>query len=49
MTFTFLSGITPTKRILVIAIVVVIAGFGALLFFEGLKIGTAFFMEYLMK
>ena len=42
--------ITPTKRILVIAMVVgVIAGFGALLFFEGLKWGTAFFMGYLLK
>ncbi len=42
--------ITPTKRILVIAMVVgVIAGFGALLFFEGLRWGTAFFMGYLLK
>lgn len=50
MTITLPSGITPTKRILVIAIVVgIIAGFGALLFFEGLKWGTAFFMGYLLQ
>jgi CIC family chloride channel protein len=50
MTFSFPSGITPTKRILVIAIIVgVIAGFGALLFFEGIKYGTAFFMGYLLQ
>jgi len=49
MTFSFPSGITPTKRVLVIAIVVgVIAGVGSLLFFEGLKWGTAFFMGYLL-
>nr|WP_319376546.1 chloride channel protein [uncultured Methanoregula sp.] len=49
MAFSFPSGITPTKRVLVIAIVVgIIAGIGALLFFEGLKIGTAFFMGYLL-
>jgi chloride channel protein, CIC family len=49
MMFSFSSGITPTKRVLVIAIVVgVIAGIGALLFFEGLRLGTAFFMGYLL-
>ena len=49
MAFTFPSGVTPTKRILIIAIVVgIIAGIGALIFFEGLKIGTAFFMGYLL-
>jgi chloride channel protein, CIC family len=50
MTFSFPSGITPTKRILVIAIIVgIIAGFGALLFYEGIKWGTAFFMGYLLQ
>ena len=50
MTIALPSGITPTKRVLVIAIVVgIIAGFGALLFFEGLKWGTAFFMGYLLQ
>lgn len=50
MTFSFPSGITPTKRIVLIAMVVgVIAGFGALLFFEGLKWGTAFFTGYLLQ
>ncbi|MCK9579222.1 MAG: chloride channel protein [Methanoregula sp.] len=50
MTFSLPSGITPTKRILVIAIVVgIIAGVGALLFFEGLKWGTAFFMGYILQ
>ena len=49
MAFLFPSGITPTKRVIVIAFVVgIIAGFGALLFFEGLKWGTAFFMGYLL-
>lgn len=49
MTFSFPSGITPTKRVVVIALVVgVIAGFGSLLFFEGLKWGTGFFMGYLL-
>jgi CIC family chloride channel protein len=44
-----LSGYTPTKRIVIIAIVVgVIAGLGSLLFYEGLKWGTAFFMGYLL-
>ncbi|PKL59426.1 MAG: chloride channel protein, partial [Methanomicrobiales archaeon HGW-Methanomicrobiales-4] len=42
--------IAPTKRILVIAIIVgLIAGVGSLLFFEGLKLGTAFFMGYLLQ
>lgn len=50
MTYSFLSGLTPTKRVLIIAIVVgIIAGFGALLFFEGLKLGTTFFMGYLLQ
>jgi CIC family chloride channel protein len=50
MTFSIPPGITPTKRILIIAIVVgVIAGFGSLLFFEGLKWGTTFFMGYLLQ
>jgi CIC family chloride channel protein len=50
MTFSFPSSITPTKRVLVIAIVVgIIAGVGSLLFFEGLKWGTAFFMGYLLQ
>ena len=48
--FSFPSGITPTKRVVVIAIVVgVIAGIGSLLFYEGLKWGTAFFMGYLLQ
>ena len=47
---TLLSGYTPTKRIVIIAIVVgVIAGFGSLLFYEGLKWGMAFFMGYLLQ
>ncbi len=38
--------VTPFKRIILIAIVVgIIAGLGALFFFEGLKLGSAFFME----
>ncbi|NMB79452.1 MAG: CBS domain-containing protein [Methanomicrobiales archaeon] len=42
--------LAPTNRVLVIAMVVgIIAGFGALLFFEGLKWGTAFFMGYLLQ
>ncbi len=42
--------VAPTKRILVIAIIVgFIAGIGSLLFFEGLKWGTAFFMGYLLQ
>ncbi|MFA5253968.1 MAG: chloride channel protein [Methanoregula sp.] len=50
MAFLFPSGITPTKRTIVIAFVVgIIAGFGALAFFEGLKWGTAFFMGYLLQ
>lgn len=40
------GGATPSQRILLIAILIgVISGFGALLFFEGLEIGTHFFME----
>jgi len=46
--FSIPSFVAPTKRILLIAIVVgIIAGIGSLLFFEGLKWGTAFFMGYL--
>jgi CIC family chloride channel protein len=42
--------IDPYKRTLFIAIVVgVISGFGSLLFFEGLKLGSAFFMGYLLN
>ena len=38
--------VTPYRRIILIAIIVgLISGVGALLFFEGLKLGTAFFME----
>lgn len=38
--------VTPYRRIVLIAIVVgLISGLGALFFFEGLKLGTAFFME----
>jgi CIC family chloride channel protein len=38
--------VTPYRRIILIAIIVgLISGIGALLFFEGLKLGTAFFME----
>nr|WP_320160965.1 chloride channel protein [uncultured Methanoregula sp.] len=45
-----LSDYTPTKRTVVIALVVgVIAGIGSLLFYEGLKWGTAFFMGYLLQ
>jgi len=41
--------IDPYKRVLFIAIVVgIIAGFGALLFYEGLKWGTRFFLGYLL-
>lgn len=48
--FSIPSFVAPTKRILVIAIVVgIIAGIGSLLFFEGLKWGTAFFMGYLQQ
>ena len=50
MKFSLPSGITPTKRTIIIAIVVgVIAGFGSLLFYEGLKWGIAFFMGYLLQ
>jgi CIC family chloride channel protein len=49
MKFSFPSRFTPTKRIAIIAIIVgVIAGFGSVLFYEGLKWGTAFFMGYLL-
>ncbi len=38
--------IPPYRRIILIAIIVgLISGIGALFFFEGLKLGTAFFME----
>jgi len=38
--------VTPYRRIILIAIIVgLISGLGALFFFEGLKLGTAFFME----
>lgn len=48
--FSFPSGLTPTKRIFVLAMVVgVIAGIGSLLFYAGLKWGTAFFMGYLLQ
>ncbi|HTY14935.1 MAG TPA: chloride channel protein [Methanoregulaceae archaeon] len=47
--FSFPSGITPTRRIFTIACVVgVIAGVGSLLFYEGLKLATAFFMGYVL-
>jgi CIC family chloride channel protein len=50
MAFSFPSGFTPTKRITIIAIIIgIIAGFGSLLFYEGLKWGTAFFMGYLLQ
>ncbi|PKL59852.1 MAG: chloride channel protein [Methanomicrobiales archaeon HGW-Methanomicrobiales-4] len=48
--FSLPSFIAPTKRILIIAIIVgIIARVGSLLFFEGLKWGTAFFMGYLLQ
>lgn len=38
--------VTPYRRVILIAVIVgFIAGLGALFFFEGLKFGTAFFME----
>ncbi|KAF5036467.1 H(+)/Cl(-) exchange transporter ClcA [anaerobic digester metagenome] len=38
--------VTPYRRVILIAVIVgLIAGLGALFFFEGLKLGTAFFME----
>jgi len=41
--------IDPYKRVLFIAIVVgIISGFGSLLFYEGLKLGSQFFMGYLL-
>lgn len=40
------DGAAPAQRIFLIAIIVgVVSGIGALLFFEGLKIGTHFFMD----
>jgi len=48
--FRFSPTATPIKRIALIAIVVgIIAGFGSLLLFEGLKWATAFFMGYLLQ
>ncbi|MFA5222561.1 MAG: chloride channel protein [Methanoregula sp.] len=42
--------IDPYKRVLFIAIVVgIISGFGSLLFYEGLKWGSRFFMGYLLN
>ena len=42
--------IDPYKRVLFIAIVVgVISGIGSLLFYEGLKLGSRFFMGYLLN
>jgi CIC family chloride channel protein len=42
--------IDPYKRVLFIAIVVgIVSGFGSLLFFEGLKLGSEFFMGYLLN
>jgi CIC family chloride channel protein len=42
--------IDPYKRVLFIAIVVgIISGFGSLLFYEGLKWGSQFFMGYLLN
>ncbi|MDD4255582.1 MAG: chloride channel protein [Methanofollis sp.] len=40
------DGAAPVQRIFLISVIVgIISGIGALLFFEGLKIGTSFFME----
>ncbi len=48
--FSLSSGIKPSNRILIIAIVVgVIAGVGSFLFYQGLKYGTAFFMGYFLQ
>ncbi len=45
----FPSMTAPSKRILGIAIIIgIIAGIGSLLFYNGLKWGTAFFMGYLL-
>jgi len=42
--------VTPTKRVATIAVVVgIIAGFGALFFYEGLKWAVAFFFGYLLQ
>jgi CIC family chloride channel protein len=50
MKFSLPFGIAPTKRVLIIAIVVgIIAGTGSLLFYEGLKWGIAFFMGHLLQ
>ncbi|MGV8129749.1 MAG: chloride channel protein [Methanolinea sp.] len=50
MQFSYPCGIAPTKRVILISIIVgIIAGIGALLFFEGIKWGTAFFMGYLLQ
>ncbi|HUH78269.1 MAG TPA: chloride channel protein [Methanoregula sp.] len=44
------SGMTPTKRVILIAGVVgIIAGFGSLLFYEGLKWSTVFFTGFLLQ
>jgi CIC family chloride channel protein len=46
----FISSLKPTNKVLLIAVIVgVIAGFGSLLFYQGLKWGTAFFMGYLLQ
>jgi CIC family chloride channel protein len=46
----FRNLLDPYKRILFIAIVVgIISGFGSLLFYEGLKWGSQFFMGYLLN
>jgi CIC family chloride channel protein len=48
--YRFKNLIDPYKRVLFIAIVVgIISGFGSLLFFEGLKWGSQFFMGYLLN
>jgi len=50
MVFSFPTDFAPTKRIAIIAITVgIIAGFGALLFYEGLKWAVAFFFGYLLQ
>lgn len=49
MKFSYPCGIAPTRRVILISIIVgIIAGIGSLLFFEGIKWGTAFFMGYLL-
>jgi len=48
--YRFKNLIDPYKRVLFIAIVVgIISGFGSLLFYEGLKWGSQFFMGYLLN